>query len=192
MSTLFGHPDSNTGLLFMIRNQLESNLNYINEDVISYNNLNLISTQLIFNLTLPTVESNPRCIDDKYKVKCLHLVMGVLRWCTQNTASLVQETIVAATSYTNTINKHFKSSTKQFFSTQEHQTNLTRILTKALQSFENLFLSAYKESIQIKETKSKGLGQLNWLQSNSNQYQPGDILAILKVFFYYLDRFKLT
>lgn len=130
------------GLIFITRKLLESDpLNNV---------LNLITTQLIFNLTMPHNESS-NYIDDKFKVKSIYLLIKILR-----SHSLDLDPM----------------------SPNDHKVNQCKILTKSLQSLENLLFS-----IQSNREQS------NWIQSLV-YFQLGDLLAIAKVIIHYTDYFK--
>ena len=154
------------GLLFLIREQVEADIQAmaslkIKDDAEAELNykLNLITTQLLFNITMPAElapnETNgfSLFIDDTYKIKAAHLLIRILRF--QNSNSCLSNQIAGL----------------------EQQANMAKILTKCLQGLENLF-SATQAQLATDPNQS-----LNWLQSHSSYFQLGDILAIAKVTF---------
>jgi hypothetical protein len=138
------------------------------------NKLDLISTQLVFNLTIPSIattvsglaSNSPATdtnsfvyIDEKYKAQCGHLAMRVLRFHHMNKK-------FASAADTSSILKH-----------DDYKVNKSKILSKALQALENLFNSI--------KTSNLPQTELNWLKIDSTD-QIGDILAIIKVTRFFL------
>ena len=74
----------------------------------------------------------------------------------------------SSNSFTSETNRHFSDFKP---SGDEHKVMACKILTKSLQSLENLFLSIQNLPDQ----------QTNWLQAHFINFQLGDILAIAKV-----------
>lgn len=185
--------NENSNLLFKIRSQVENDLtaliktNFANLNETKFellNKLNLISTQLVFNLTIPVQLHNSSIlgqdlnlseyiyIEDKYKAKCASLMIKTLRFNNINHLSLAKNKNV--TTYTENISKHFNSSAnnRNNFLEDEFNFSNSKILAKALQGLENLF-----SAIKIDQPNQ----QSHWVQS-STEFQLGDILAIVKVF----------
>ncbi len=187
------------GLLFLMREQIETDMEEMctsktkDEQEMELNSkLNLITTQLIFNLTMP-IENNTddssfsSYIEDKYKKKAIYLLTRILKF--QNSTALAQYTHFKSTntsnSFINETNRHFfhnKLETKQ--SNDEQTINLCKILTKSLQGIENLFAS-------VQNLPSEQIQQLNWLQVHSGYFHLGDILSIAKVNIYLKFLFEI-
>jgi hypothetical protein len=153
------------------------------------NRIDLITTQVVFNLTIPTiVRSNlvasaatttaalqpnmqdARCldyeyhyIDNRFKIKCCSILMRVIRFHHQNSELTLGEEKEKLT------NKKLN---------EEFRVNKSKILTKALQGLENLFFSI--KSSKEPQQQQSAQSSLNWLQA-SNEFQLGDILALVKV-----------
>lgn len=180
LQLLFGNANT-SGLLSVIRKELENtNMNSNNDAEIEiFYKLDLISTQLIFNLTMPSAIStlNPTdsvlYIDDKYKISIVNFLVKILRF-NYNSNISNSNIIKLDDSYTNKINKHFLNKNNQEQADQ-NRVYASKILTKCLQSLENLF-----SSIQPDDAK-KDKFSTNWIQSGKCEYQLGDILAIVKV-----------
>lgn len=120
--------------------------------------LDLISTQLVYNLTIPaqvastnateSTTSSITCISEHYKLKCSNLLMRVVRF-HRASAGVCSDA-----------------------NGEDFKVNRSKILIKALQGMENLFNS-------IKASNSQGV-ELVWLKMNGCD-QLGDILAFVKV-----------
>jgi hypothetical protein len=169
-------------LLVKIRVQLELELQEIiksnsyssaaDENLELLKKLDLMSTQLIYNLTIPSVATPLNSpfvstsvnssaeapsfayIDEKHKAKCSNLLMKILRF--------------------HHMNKEFAGSaeTNLILSSEDYKVNKSKILSKALQALESLFNSIKTSNLQQVE--------LNWLKIDTAE-QIGDILAIIKV-----------
>lgn len=153
------------GILYLTINRIESNYKEQDDDIIK---LNLILTQLIYNLTLPNTSTNNLYfyIEEKYKLKCVLLIMKILN------ANLMINPIEKL----NSLNDQFQNLTIQSKKNDDYQSTFTRIFIKGLQALENLFLSSQKSV-----TKA----QNSWLQLSSNEYQLGDIINLLKLLSFY-------
>lgn len=139
------------------------------------NKLDLISTQISYNLTIPTITSQIQSdntqlntaqlpstyeyfyVDDRYKIKVCSMLIRIIRF--HNLRSSFVDS-AAAVANNRKLDDDFKI-------------NKSKILTKALQGLENLFFSIKNNSMPAQ--------QLNWVQSSENEVQIGDILAIVKV-----------
>jgi hypothetical protein len=172
-----GNKSSDLPLSIKIRTQLESELEEhfrknnsdTNEDVELLKRLDLISTQLIYNLTIPSVVSSLNSIgsatvnsgsettfayiNEKYKAKCSNYLLKILKF--------------------HHMNKQFVDmNSNLILSSEDYKINKSKILSKALQGMENLFNSIKTSSLQSVE--------FNWLKIDKTN-QIGDILAIIKV-----------
>ena len=166
------------GLLYTVLKLTESEPNQM--DVEFIDNLNLISTQLIFNLTMPSQNELNVYIDDRYKVKSVCLLIKILR-SLKNNQSMSHTAAAVSNSFTTDTSRHFGSNDSKL-NGDEHKIMLCKILTKSLQSLENLFLSIQNLPEQ----------QTNWLLTHFLNFQLGDILAIAKVNFLELIRVVIT
>ena len=173
LQLLLGNRNQNKGILLVIFDQIEKQMNSAKEPI---NKLKLILTQLIFNLTMPVRilnstslgnidTSNPPSyntsfIEDKYKAACVYILIKMIRL--QN---------LSLTPSVSTLSQVNKSA-----SDEQIKEESSRLVIKALQSLENLF-----SSIELEKTQSSSIVHVDWLQAPSNEYQLGDILAIVKV-----------
>jgi hypothetical protein len=163
-----GFNEKNDGLLYIVLKLIESE--HSQADVEFTDNLNLISTQFIFNLTMPSKNETNVYINDRYKVKSVCLLIKILR--SLNTNQSINTNAAASNSFINDMSRHF-CNVESKLNGDEHKIMLCKILTKSLQSLENLFLSIQNLPDQ----------QTNWLQTHFINFQLGDILAIAKVNF---------
>ena len=149
----------NDGLLLTLRNLAEKCGG--NDKNADNNKLDLISVQVITNLTLPKVinisstmpivQLKHEFIEDQFKLKCLALLMDALRFGMKNKQQQQQHQ-------------------------QEDEDIKCQVMAKCLQGIENLLAS-----IRLTDSESPS----NWLQLASNGYQIGDILAIAKYFAFF-------
>ena len=162
--------NTNNGLLIKILERIEKELNInatkSDDQIDLINKLKLLLTQLVFNLTMPvrtiTVDitgslNTTAFIEDKYKAKCVYILIRIIRF--QNLNEIT-----------------FSGDGSTSFSKAEQKEDHTRLLIKALQSLENLF-----GSLELTKTTDQAIVHVQWLQSPLNEYQLGDILAIVKV-----------
>lgn len=129
----------------------------LNQDRLeSLKRLDLITAQLVCNLTIPGVsdtQADPTAtvsyhyVNEKYKQKCSELVVRI-------------------------INFHRAFNTQSLVDNEDFKQNRSKILCKCLQSYENLFLS-------IKPATSSS--ETSWLRMNDSTSRLGDILAVCKV-----------
>jgi hypothetical protein len=177
LQLLLGTSNQNKGILLVIFDQIEKQINNTNESI---NKLKLILTQLIFNLTMPVrvlnsalittslgnvdmnnpLSYNTSFIEDKYKAACVYVLIKMIR--------LQNLTLIPSVSTLSQVNKSA--------SDEQIKEESSRLVIKALQSLENLF-----SSIELEKTQSNSIVHVDWLQAPSNEYQLGDILAIVKV-----------
>lgn len=175
----------NSNLILKLREKFEKEfLNELRNPASSFdehlfeliNRVNLIITQIVFNLTIPTImtkntyapmgqsnEPQPVSyeyfyIEEKFKLKCYQCLLAILRFYYSTTA---QE----------------ESASGRIFANNEFRMNKSKILTKALQGLENLFYSI-RNSHQSSPQQNSAL---NWTQLNSTECQIGDLLALVKV-----------
>ena len=149
------------GLIYFLRNKIEADLElklkHSNSEFESINRLNLITTQLIHNLTMPLQNEPGVFIDDKYKVKCVFLLIRIIRF---------HQNIVKS-----------ENDFKRVPNEDEFKLNSCKILTKALQGLENLFMSMQPVLTQPQQQQLVA----NLFNQSSAYFQLGDILAIAKV-----------
>lgn len=174
LHTLLGIKNQSKGILLVILDKIEKQEQETNDAV---NKLKLILTQLIFNLTMPVRILNPAMgtltigntdinnplsyttsfIDDKYKATCVYILIRMIRL----------QNLSIDSGQNASVKINIDEQTKEYDS---------RLIIKALQSLENLF-----SSIELQKTQPISIVHLDWLQSPINEYQLGDILAIVKV-----------
>ena len=159
--------NSHNGLLLKILEQIEKDFSKSGE-------LHLLLTQLVFNLTMPVrttsslssdqiggsanqIVYTTTFIEDKYKSVCVYILIRIIRLQNMNETT------------------HEASSSNANNNTELQKEEHSRLLIKALQSVENLL-----SSIESAKTP-QAIVHVDWLQSASNEYQLGDILAIVKV-----------
>ncbi|RNA02838.1 hypothetical protein BpHYR1_029759 [Brachionus plicatilis] len=136
-----------------------SSKNQGQEDVLY--KLKLISTQLVFNITMAKINKNKdndqgekEFIGDQHKVPCAEFFIKVLRF----NVSLKFNLPFGG--------KNEDNREKQMFEDEEFMVNVTKTMNKALHGLENLFLSIN--------------ASLNWIHIKNEKFQLGDILAIVK------------
>lgn len=124
--------------------------------------LKLISTQLVFNMTMAKENINTDneyrekdFIEDEYKVFCAEFLIRVLRF---NMSLKFGEKCGV---------KDESNIDKSLFCDEEFMANLTKTMVKALYGLDNLF-----QSINLSS---------NWINIKNEKFQLGDILAIVKV-----------
>ncbi|CAF0791844.1 unnamed protein product [Brachionus calyciflorus] len=151
----------------------DKTLNFQEEKVEILNKFNLITTQIIFNLTLPKKKDSEselidlEYINDTIKAKCASYLVKILRFNTFNKLNRLRND--QKNSIIDSLNKQFNNRNNRKLSLlygDEFIVNNCKILSKALQGLENLFLSISN--------------QLNWIVLIGPEFQLGDILAIIK------------
>lgn len=168
----------NIGLIFKFVSRLESQVedfmnsivkrkSLINSQILDiFYKLKLISTQLIFNITIAKINTNKDneqiekdFIDDQHKVHCAEFFIKVLRFNLSLKINLNNDDKCG--------NKEETFRDKNIFDDEEFMVNITKTLNKALYGLDNLF-QAINASV-------------NWIQIKHQKFQLGDILAIVKV-----------
>ncbi len=157
-----GYNIKNDGLLYSFHNLIESEQTADQSDL----DLNLILTQLICNLTMSNLNEPASYIDDKYKVKSVSLSIKLLR-----SHNFLQANNSLNYSFTSDTSRHFNAKTYA----DDFKILVCKILTKSLQTLENLFVTIQNLTDQQAD---------NWLQSHFVSFHLGDILAIAKVRYY--------
>lgn len=186
----------NNGLLVLLRSQVEktptqlsnSNKNENESTRELVDRIDLISVQLAYNLTIPTIICAPETnstgqsnqaiqmsgqqqmtatayeyvyIEDRFKAQVCAALMQIIRYHQRLERSIVtKDGEVTAGSLEACINRG-------------------KILSKALQGVENLFYS-----IKNGDGCNSGLGgqsSVTWIQLNENEFKLADILSIIKV-----------
>lgn len=160
-----------TKLEFKVENDINFLLNkksqFKNQEGISVlYKLKLISTQLVFNMTMAKVKKNTEdeyiekhYIEDHYKISCADFLIKVLRF---NMSLKVNSNFGEKTDIKDELNKD-----KSLFGDEEFMANLTKTMAKALFGLDNLF-----NAINL---------STNWINIKNEKFQLGDILAIVKV-----------
>lgn len=199
--------DNTDGLFTLLRNQVEtiSNQRELKTSVIADNEIidriDLISVQLAYNLTIPTIVSSvPNqeptntqsmpittmyeyfYVEDKFKIRVCASLVRIIRYHRQD-------------------RDNGRRPNDRIGDKEEKKMEMlmsrAKVLSKALQGVENLFYSATKHtsSVQASNSTTGGNSQhvnSNWIQSNENELKLADILAIVKVIVQYINFFNFN
>ena len=170
----------------------------------SVSKLGLIHSQLVYNITLgvqrdhaneSTMLNNSDVaafrLSDQARAKCVHLLVRMLRshralYDAATTASRVDRATIDSLSLSRQLAASFAplgggggSGSREHRYDDELHADECRILTKALQSLENLF--APPASTGSATSTPAANSDANWISHLSAEFQLGDILAIIKV-----------
>jgi hypothetical protein len=175
------------GLLYTILKRVEYKSEITNENHNKHSSIiYLIITQLIFNFTMPFSNGIPMFINDELKVKCNIMLMDILRIHLSLTTTINYKYNKDSLSFTNLTNRHFITDTtattteSALVNIDEKQRTLySKIIVKALQGLENLFISLQSPTTQQQQH------QTSWPLTMPNDYQLADILAIIKNLSFY-------